>query len=171
VLVVDDDTYAIELVAAVLEKEFEVDSAVDAETALERFEAVRPDLLILDLRLAHDFDGMDVFHEIRRRLGSAPPAILLSSADEAEQTARALGIPVFRKPITRGLLAAVRSAVQSDEKPSGGEPIAPGARVSAEVDGVARAGTVLAVRGGLVQFRDDAGELLFAARERVTRSR
>ncbi len=172
VLVVDDDRFAAELVEAVLQDEYEVESALDAESGIERFEALRPDLVILDLRLGDGTDGMDVFHELRRRFGVAPPAIVLSSADEAETTARALGIPVFRKPITRGLLAVVREALkQNAQRPASRDEVVPGARISAEVDGKMRVGSVTEVSGGIVRFRDDAGEMLIAARERVTLAR
>jgi DNA-binding response OmpR family regulator len=169
VLAVDDDHFALELVEAVLQPEYDLETALDAETAIERYETFRPDLVILDLRLRDGTDGMDVFHELRRRFGLPPPAIVLSSADEAEATARALRIPVFRKPITRGLLAVVRDALEQNAKrPASPDDVLPGARVSAEVDGKVRLGTVTQVGGGIVQFRDDAGLLLFAARERVT---
>jgi len=169
VLAVDDDRFALELVEAVLQPDYDVETALDAETAVERYETFRPDLVILDLRLRDDTDGMDVFHELRRRFGAAPNAIVLSSADEAETTARALHIPVFRKPITRGLLAVVREALeQGAKRPALPDEFLPGVRVSAEVDGTVRFGTVTQASGGIVQFRDDAGELLIAARERVT---
>jgi DNA-binding response OmpR family regulator len=119
ILLVEDDWAATELVRFILADEFDVEEAPNSALALERFERFRPDLLILDMRLGDGTDGIDVFQEIRRRLGHAPEAILLSSADEAESSARALGIPVLRKPIRRlELLETVRRALaQGSNKP------------------------------------------------------
>lgn len=68
VLVVDDNALNIELVAAVLGAAgFEVDAAPDAESAVRRIEAARPDLILMDIQLP-DVDGM----ALTRRLKADP---------------------------------------------------------------------------------------------------
>ena len=68
VLVVDDNALNIELVAAVLGAAgFEVDAAPDAEAAVRRIEAARPDLILMDIQLP-DVDGM----ALTRRLKADP---------------------------------------------------------------------------------------------------
>jgi DNA-binding response OmpR family regulator len=98
-LVVEDDAAAADLVVGMLSTRWEVQVAANVPDAVERFEELRPDLLILDLRLADGKNGIDVFQAIRRRIGHSPRAILVSGADEVDDTARALHVPVMRKPL------------------------------------------------------------------------
>lgn len=76
-LVVDDDRSIREIVQMSLEEEgYIVDTAVDAEAALEAIRRNAPDLLILDVMLP-GMNGFDLTREIRR--SSNLPIILLTA--------------------------------------------------------------------------------------------
>ncbi|HYK99381.1 MAG TPA: response regulator [Candidatus Acidoferrales bacterium] len=99
ILVVDDHEPDAELVAAMLSPRYRVFAASSSEDALSVFDREDPDLVILDLRLGDGAGGIGIFQAIRRRIGHAPKAILVSSADEAEDSARAAHMPMLRKPL------------------------------------------------------------------------
>jgi two-component system KDP operon response regulator KdpE len=84
VLVVEDDDEA----RAVLVRElgsrgYRIEEAPDGGTALERWEAGRPDVVLLDLGLP-DMDGLDVIRRIRRE-AMTPIVILSGRFAEAEK--------------------------------------------------------------------------------------
>ena len=164
-----DDAATAELVSRALSDDFDFVTAPTAALAFERYEQQRPDLVIFDLRMGDDTDGMSVFQEMRGRLGKAPLAILVCSADEAEDVARAPGVPFLRKPFTRRALRDMVHTVLAHQPrmPQWRDAVTPGARVAAQVDGQRRTGEVLSSGGGIVRFRDDAGQIFMVARERI----
>jgi two-component system KDP operon response regulator KdpE len=84
VLVVEDDeeTRAV-LVRDLIARGFRVDQAPDGATALQRWEARRPDIVLLDLGLP-DIDGRQIVRRFRRE--AATPIVILSGrADEREK--------------------------------------------------------------------------------------
>lgn len=112
VLIVDDDEETLGVLRDALGERWNVATAGTALTALGVWERSRPDAVVLDLRLGDGDDGVDVFQEIRRRLGTRPPAVVVSGAEEAERVARALQVPVLRKPFDLAdLLAAVEGLI------------------------------------------------------------
>ena len=86
ILVVEDEASLADAVRYNLEREgFRVAVAADGPSALERFEAERPGLVILDLMLP-GMSGLDVCREIRAR--SAVPIVILTAKDaEADKVA------------------------------------------------------------------------------------
>lgn len=84
VLVVDDEAWVAGLVRGYLEQAgFRVSAASDGPSALARFEADPPDLVILDWMLP-GLDGLEVARRIRTR--SKVPIILLTArADEGDR--------------------------------------------------------------------------------------
>jgi two-component system KDP operon response regulator KdpE len=79
ILVVEDDgDLRRTLVALLRGRNHEVDEAGDAATALHRWEASRPDLVVLDLGLP-DADGVTVVRRIRRE--ATTPILILSARD------------------------------------------------------------------------------------------
>ncbi|TME12753.1 MAG: response regulator transcription factor [Chloroflexi bacterium] len=88
VLVVEDD----DEVRAVLVRElgsrgYRVQDAADGRTALERWEASRPDVVLLDLGLP-DMDGLDVIRRIRR--DAMTPIVILSARFAEREKVEAL---------------------------------------------------------------------------------
>ena len=80
ILIVDDDLNICELLRLYIEKEgFEASIANDGEAALEQFETVSPDLMLLDIMLP-GLDGWQVCREIRKK--STCPIIMLTAKGE-----------------------------------------------------------------------------------------
>lgn len=80
ILIVDDDSNIAELISLYLTKEcFRCEIAEDGETALEKHESFKPNLILLDIMLP-GMDGYDVCREIRKQY--ATPIIMLSAKGE-----------------------------------------------------------------------------------------
>jgi len=126
VLVVDDEPAILRAVETNLRRhDFAVDTATAAADALAKFEAARPDVVLLDLGLP-GADGMSVIKAIRER--AATPIIVLSAreADADKVAALDLGADDYlTKPFSvNELLARVRVALRHVAKPvRGSAPI------------------------------------------------
>ena len=84
VLIVDDEPGIVELARLYLEQDgFRVETAANGLEALRRLDELRPDLVILDLRLP-GLDGFGVCREIRRR-GNTPILMLTARAEDADK--------------------------------------------------------------------------------------
>jgi DNA-binding response OmpR family regulator len=87
-LLVDDDPELRRILSFGLRREgYTVVAAADGEEALRRWEAERPDLVLLDLRLPLR-DGLEVCRRIRQV--SDVPVIVVTGSDEEEDVVRAL---------------------------------------------------------------------------------
>lgn len=81
IVLVEDDPAIADLVALYLrDAGFRVHLAVDGRRALEAVRSRQPALVLLDLGLPGDLDGMDVCREIRRTNGI--PVIMVTARDE-----------------------------------------------------------------------------------------
>ena len=96
VLVVDDDEGVRLALAAVLEEEgYDVDLAADGLEALERLQAKRPSLILLDLMMPR-MDGYAFTEELQRRgLRPALPLMVLTADARAKNRALQLGVDGF----------------------------------------------------------------------------
>lgn len=66
IMVVDDESYILDIICEFLsEKGFEVFTAESGEEAVERFEQVRPDILIVDYKMK-GMDGLETIERITR---------------------------------------------------------------------------------------------------------
>jgi len=80
ILIVDDEPNIIELATLYLERDgFKVEGVSTGKDALARWEASKPDLIILDLMLP-DIDGFDVCRQIRAK--SNVPILMLTARKE-----------------------------------------------------------------------------------------
>ena len=80
ILIVDDDRNICELLRLYIEKEgFETAIANDGKAAVQMFDAVNPDLILLDIMLP-ELDGWQVCREIRKK--SQCPIIMLTAKGE-----------------------------------------------------------------------------------------
>jgi DNA-binding response OmpR family regulator len=114
ILVIEDDARLAEAVGAILADEWDVEVAHNADQALHQWEQRRSDLLVLDLQLSGDMDGIDIYQEIRRRSGLRPRAIVLSGVNQAECAARALGLSFIKKPFQLDdLIGTVRRVLEN----------------------------------------------------------
>src|SRR5262245_41961627 len=85
ILVIEDDAVIAELLTHDLELEgYQVDIATDGLAGLERFKSIKPDLLILDLRLPK-LSGYDVCKTIRKDGSNTPIIMLTAKGQEAEK--------------------------------------------------------------------------------------
>jgi two-component system, OmpR family, KDP operon response regulator KdpE len=88
VLVVEDDDETRHAVVRDLQlRGYEIAEAVDARSALDRWEQRRPDLVLLDLGLP-DTDGIQVIRRVRRE--AATPIVILSGRYEEREKVQAL---------------------------------------------------------------------------------
>ena len=124
ILVVDDEqSYRDALSVALQQEGFAVETAADGAEALEKFDAVQPSLVLLDVMLPK-MSGVDVCREIRTR--SQVP-ILMVTARNAEIDA-VVGLEVgaddyVTKPFRlRELIARVRAALRRAPRREGPAP-------------------------------------------------
>jgi two-component system response regulator RegX3 len=124
ILVVDDEPSYRDALSVALQREgFAVDTAADGVEALERFEASRPALVLLDVMLPR-MSGVDVCREIRT---TSRTPIIMVTAKNAEIDA-VVGLEVgaddyVTKPFRlRELIARVRAALR--RVPADGEDAA-----------------------------------------------
>ena len=80
IMIVDDDRNICELLRLYIEKEgFETAIANDGKAAVQMFDSVNPDLMLLDIMLP-ELDGWQVCREIRQN--SKVPIIMLTAKSE-----------------------------------------------------------------------------------------
>lgn len=114
ILVVDDEQPIADILEFSLQKEgFEIEVAYDGTEALEKVDAFKPDLILLDIMLPNK-DGMEVCREVRKNYDM--PIIMLTAKDS--EIDKVLGLELgaddyVTKPFsTRELLARVKSNIR-----------------------------------------------------------
>jgi len=118
ILVVDDETYIVELVKFNLEKEgFQVVVAYDGQNALDMVERESPDLIILDIMLPN-MDGFEVCQELKKDSRfKLIPIIMLTARGEEIDTVLGLELGAddyIKKPFSpRELLARVKARLRA----------------------------------------------------------
>lgn len=118
ILIVDDEKPISDIIAFNLENEgYAISKAFDGEEAIEQFEKVQPDLVILDLMLPK-MDGLEVCREIRKT--SAVPIIMLTAKDS--EIDKVLGLELgaddyVTKPFSnRELIARVKANLRRNSQ-------------------------------------------------------
>lgn len=124
----DEDSFVDALVIGLKREGFRVEVATDGPSALERFQAVHPDLVLLDLMLPK-MSGIDVCREIRSR--SAVPIIMVTA--RSEEIDKVVGLEVgaddyVTKPYgLRELVARMRAVLRrvpaAEEGPEGADEV------------------------------------------------
>jgi len=117
ILVVDDEKNIRRTLRMVLEGEgYEVEEAESAELALKMVETLRPDAVLLDVRLP-GMDGLTALSKMRDKLGEETPHIMISghgTISDAVDATKKGAFDFLEKPIDRErLVVAVRNALQS----------------------------------------------------------
>ena len=80
VVAIDDEADILRLVRIKLEKEgFDVITAVDGEDGLAKVLEVRPDIMIVDVRMPK-MDGYEVVKEVRKKKGKKTPITIMLTA-------------------------------------------------------------------------------------------
>jgi DNA-binding response OmpR family regulator len=115
-----------------LESQFDLFEATDGYQALSILGAVRPDVIVLDLRMPR-MDGMDFIRRLSRR-SPRPKVILCSGTFTEAERPQVPGVYLAAKtPDLKELWAALRTALPSTA------PVAPPAKQAVAVeDGVWR---------------------------------
>jgi len=104
ILVVDDDNYSRALHREILAKRYDVVTASSGKEALEMFDALQPDLILMDA-LMPDMDGYEASQEIRKRSGI--PIVFVTGVTSIEEHLRAYdsgGTGLLTKPVNADLL-------------------------------------------------------------------
>jgi signal transduction histidine kinase/CheY-like chemotaxis protein len=146
VVVVDDDALVLEGMQGILQSwGCAVVTAGSADAALAGLadQGRGPDLIISDYHLANGETGIEVIERLRRELGAAVPAFLISgdTAPDRLREARSRGYFMLHKPVSPMMLRAVlnRLLQQREAAPATGRPGArrsrpPPAAASAQAD-------------------------------------
>ncbi len=122
VLIVDDEEHILQLLELTLGEHFEVYTAVTGKQALERAQALRPALIVLDVMLP-GLSGVDVATRLRELPGFAdtPMVFLTARTDLRESLAGVLAgaSEVITKPfdlddLSRRLLELVGTQPKAD---------------------------------------------------------
>ncbi|HKF00374.1 MAG TPA: response regulator [Actinomycetes bacterium] len=127
VLIVDDDRVIQELLRVNLELEgYQVEIASDGEEALRRFEAFRPELVLLDIMMPR-LDGWQVARRLKEREAArAVPVVVVSArAQDADmQRGSEIGVAAYvTKPFDPIVLMDVVRRLLADARgPSGPGP-------------------------------------------------
>ncbi|WP_018921704.1 response regulator transcription factor [Salsuginibacillus kocurii] len=124
-LVVDDEESIITLLTYNLEQSgYEVNTAMDGKTALEKAKKISYDLIVLDLMIP-ELDGLEVCRQVRQYNQSVPILMLTAKDDEFDKV---LGLELgaddyMTKPFSpRELTARVRAILRRVEHlPAGGK--------------------------------------------------
>ena len=114
ILVVDDDTNICELLRLYLTKEgYQVTTANDGEEGLDKFNQVKPDMVLLDVMMPK-MDGLEVCRRIRK-LGNTPVMMLTAKGETFDKV---LGLELgaddyMVKPFdTKELVARVKAVLR-----------------------------------------------------------
>jgi len=102
ILVVDDNPLVRDVVAATLERKYEIRGASTAEEALASCTRDTPSLVLLDVHLGGPHSGFDVCAGLRAQ-DSPPPVVFLTGDPSPELDARcaeAGGLALLRKPFS-----------------------------------------------------------------------
>mgnify|MGYP002775049373 FL=1 len=146
VLIVEDELEIAEILVGYLEREgFRTVTARDGQTAVELHQALRPDIVLLDVGLPK-LDGWEVLAQLRRR--GATPVIMLTALDQDLDKLQALRIGAddyVAKPFNPLEVAARAKAVL--RRASGRDPASVARAGPLDVDPVNHTATVNAPDG------------------------
>ena len=110
ILLVDDDPAWRNLYRMALETQFDLCEATDGYQAMSVLGAVRPDVIVLDLRMPR-MDGMDFIRRLSRR-SPRPKVIICSGTFTEAERPQIPGVSLAAKtPDLKELWSALRSAI------------------------------------------------------------
>ncbi|KCZ72385.1 response regulator with CheY-like receiver domain and winged-helix DNA-binding domain [Candidatus Methanoperedens nitroreducens] len=118
-MLVDDDENIRFIVRMILEMEgYSVVEAGSGEECLEKFNTVRPDLILLDITMA-GINGWEVCRQIKERKSAIPAVLMLSARNGEEDIKRSLEYAHadahIKKPFdTKELLDMVKILLQKE---------------------------------------------------------
>ncbi len=114
ILVVDDDALVRQLMAALLSEFGKIEMAESGQEALEKAEAVQPDMIVLDIQMP-EMDGYEVCTRLKANENTADiPVVFLTASNSVEDEERGLEIGAtdfIRKPISPKIVFARASNI------------------------------------------------------------
>ncbi len=119
VLVIDDDEAVLSAMAQLLQNwGCDVDTASTIEHALVLAQLQAPEVLISDYRLRSQRTGAEAIAEVRKLLGTAVPALLITgdTAPERLREALSVGVPLLHKPLAPGDLHQAMGKLLGDRQ-------------------------------------------------------
>lgn len=119
ILIVEDDQYLLTLFRFALQtrgSDFDIVTAADSDSALSAARDIKPDLILLDILLPGDVDGVEICRQIRSDPAMKGTGIVMVTALDDEVTRQraieAGAADYWIKPInTRGLVDRVRAVL------------------------------------------------------------
>jgi two-component system response regulator MtrA len=124
ILVVEDDSEMNESIVEILEAAgFEAEGILDGSIAMAKFNAMHPDLVLLDVQLP-GLNGLEIAGKIRQNHGT--PIIMLTARTDTEDIVKGLesgADDYVPKPFDSAVLIARINARLRDTKPAGAEII------------------------------------------------
>mgnify|MGYP000629704523 CR=1 FL=1 len=121
VLVVDDEQPIRESLKLLLKSSFDVAVAEDGEAALEMFDEVAPDIVLLDVMMPH-LDGLETLKRLRVKSMKTPVIMLTGAATvkSAVQAIKAGAVDYLNKPFEiEELTSLMISSLVRDERAIG----------------------------------------------------
>jgi CheY-like chemotaxis protein len=130
VLIVDDNEATCTLVTALLQREFDIDTAGDGLDAIETLKTKHYAAIVLDLRMPH-LDGYGVLEYLRDNRPSLLPSVIILTASlapkEMERVREYDICAVVAKPFeVDALLAIVKRCAGTDQRHRGGSILSSG---------------------------------------------
>ncbi|MCV2361924.1 response regulator transcription factor [Paucibacter sp. DJ1R-11] len=102
ILIVDDNPDIRALLHATLDlaQSFEIHEAIDGVTAVEIARSLKPDLVLMDIMMPGEFDGLEACRRIKHQAGDgemAPKVLLISAKprDQVRQQLEDVGADLF----------------------------------------------------------------------------
>ena len=116
ILVADDEASIRQSLSGVLGDEgFEVSLAKDGAETLAKVAEESPDLLLLDIWMPGDLDGLEVLRRLREEMGSRLPVIMISGHGNIETAVKAIKLGAYdfiEKPLSlEKVVVAVNNAL------------------------------------------------------------
>lgn len=95
ILIVDDDPFILDMyILKFKEKGYDVDTARDGKTGLEKIESGKPDVVLLDVVMPI-MDGFEMLGELaKKKLERRPQIILLTNLGQKEDVERGMALGV-----------------------------------------------------------------------------
>jgi two-component system response regulator MtrA len=116
ILVIEDDQSIAEIVGILLRAEgFEVSYCADGNQALQAFQVVNPDLVLLDLMLPGR-DGIEICRAIRETSGI--PIVMLTARSDTSDVVTGLDDYVVKPIKNEELIARIRARLRNIEAPA-----------------------------------------------------
>ena len=123
ILVVEDDPAWRALFRMIFEDRFEVYEAADGQDGLSQYEAVQPDVILLDLRMPR-MDGADFARRLTRR-GEVPPIVMCSGVTDSAEAPTIPGVVRMASKTAdlREVWTALRDALPAGTPAVGDRPL------------------------------------------------